>query len=454
MMKPKIKLDSMLLALLAAAAIGMGISYGDVYLFHILLVSTIIFYSVLLSLGRASRQHFKLPTHYHYILYFILIWFSLSITWAVNAEYAIRYVAYIVFGVTTALVVVLYAKNIAHQAKIYKLLKVIFLIEVILSILEVFTPFRLPISPFSEYVVLFGRSADEFNEITIRQLIAAATMPTGFRWNPNNLATMCTLLLPFFLFAKRRRNKLLGSGAVLVLIFSASSRGNMIAYAVVLAAYALLYGRRRAGKSLLAVAAISSLVILSGIGNDLLHRDEVQAAQQMAVAAQRYVFDDSGGYHDSIGKRRVLAEVGLSAVRDTYGWGLGAGGDKHILQQRSRILGGTESLHNFWIELLVNGGLVLTIGFWGWYIYVFAKLYKVARECSHEQIKRYAAASSLAMLGLVIAAVSPSTIVYFFPMWLLFGFAIATLNNFERYRKVNQGEQPSPQISEDKYHYS
>ena len=63
--------------------------------------------------------------------------------------------------------------------------------------MEAFTDFRLPVSPYSNYLSYFGRNVDlsELNESVLSYIMQS---PTGFQWNPNNLAVTFLIIAPFF----------------------------------------------------------------------------------------------------------------------------------------------------------------------------------------------------------------------------------------------------------------
>ena len=64
---------------------------------------------------------------------------------------------------------------------------------------------------------------------------------------------------------------------------------------------------------------------------------------------------DLGG---SIEWRRKLVENGLDALARTNGLGLGAGGTVANQEIIGPVAGRFTSMHNFWVELLVEGGVI------------------------------------------------------------------------------------------------
>ena len=84
-------------------------------------------------------------------------------------------------------------------------------------------------------------------------------------------------------------------------------------------------------------------------------------------------------------------------------------------------------MHNFWIEILVEGGVVFFSLMIIWYVSIIYNLFIISKLGSNNQIKYYASALLLAMIGFIPAAIAASSTIYFFPMWIMFGMAIAII---------------------------
>ena len=88
-----------------------------------------------------------------------------------------------------------------------------------------------------------------------------------------------------------------------------------------------------------------------------------------------------------------------------------------------------QSTHNIWVELLVNGGFILFVPFAMWYWSLLRELRRWhLRARPNRKLAYYCSALSLGMITFVLSAVSASTVIYFLPMYLMFGLAIAMVN--------------------------
>ena len=92
---------------------------------------------------------------------------------------------------------------------------------------------------------------------------------------------------------------------------------------------------------------------------------------------------------------------------------------------------------NFWIEILVEGGVIFFSLMIVWYGSIIINLYKISRLGSNNEIKYYASALVLTMIGFIPAAVAASSTIYFFPMWIMFGMAIAVISIYRKEESIH-----------------
>lgn len=427
----KFKLSTIIHFFLISAAIGVGISYSKIYMFHILL--GILLLSVIFKIlqNKSIIKRIHQPTKLHYIFYIMVIWYCISLIWSINIFFTLKYLFYLFCGISILLTVIVYANNTDKQYKILSILSIVFFIEIILSLFEAFTNFRLPISPYSPYVVYFGREIKvdwTLDIITISQVFNA---PTGFQWNPNNLSIVMVIILPFFLFSKKIYLKILGAVSILTIIIMAGSRGAFLAATLVIIGYLFFYNKKIFIFSIL-LGSICLFALAMSIGTlKKSNNFKIREIANSFDAAYMYTFENikSTG---SIKTRQILIQNGLKALKESNGLGVGGGCSEEV----QTIYGGknqkTKSMHNFWIELMVDGGILFFIIFILWYFYIMIKLFIIGTSGYNPDISYFAKACSLSLLGFTIAAISASSTIYVFPMWILFGFSITTINNYNR----------------------
>jgi teichuronic acid biosynthesis protein TuaE len=133
---------------------------------------------------------------------------------------------------------------------------------------------------------------------------------------------------------------------------------------------------------------------------------------------------DIGG---SLEWRRELVKNGLEELKKSNGLGVGAGGATALQEEKGGVAGRFTSMHNFWIEILVEGGIV--IGLFGlfWYINIIYNLFLVTKNKKSPELKFFSQSLILSMIGFIPSAISASSTIYFFPMWIMFGLAISVI---------------------------
>jgi len=432
----KIKFDNIVKFFLISSVIGAAISYSKVYLFHISLAMLILSY---LYLNNLKIKIKKLPTKLHYIFYFMFIWYFFSLIWSINKIYTLEYLFYIICGLSIVLTLVYYNDSLNKLREIYELLGSVFIFEIIISLLESFTNFRLPISPFSSYVVYFGREIKYDESLPDNIIYLLRHTPTGFQWNPNNLAVTFLIIFSFFLLHKKLKMRLFGVGSLILLIILTGSRGVFISLLTLLLVYSFLSIKR-----FIILIAMSILITLSlctlnfsetleDIG--FLRLKEISGSFD-AVKSYLFEYNDRNG---SIGIRKQLIRNGLEALKDSYFMGVGGGGSKAVNEAKGGVVGRIASMHNFWIEMLVDGGIIFFVIFISWYLYVTWKLFYINIVSKNKELKYYSQATFLSMISFPIGAISASSVIYLFPMWLMYGFSISIINIWilEKWRKKN-----------------
>lgn len=430
----KINLERVVFFFLAASAFGLGISYSKLYLFHLALF---VLLGCLLVFVARKRFVVSLPfkkTKYHVWFYVFFAWYFLSLVWSLDLFFTVRYVAYIFMGSVISLTIIYYSgESLVKLDKVFKILTYVFCLEITICFLEALTPFRWPISPYSKYAVLFGKDQLDFASVSLSGLQNILASPTGFRWNPNNMAATLVIFLPFVLGAKKYSFKIVGSFFVLVALLMSGSRGALASIFVVFAAYLMKFAKIISIKKILIMSFIVLFSYLSSLLVLITDNPIKSGLVNLARSVQLYASLETRG-KSSIGIRTQLMKNGWDALIESYGLGVGGGGSTRvqIIKGGAGVgEGGITNMHNFWMEVLVDAGVLFFLAFIVWYISLAYNLFKSSYDFSvlkYSQLNYYLFSSFVAMTGFMFAAISASTVIYLFPMWLLFGFSIATLN--------------------------
>ena len=419
-----------------SATIGVGISYSKLYLFHLIFLLVFIYYFS----GKLNILKVILPTRFFIMLPAMFTWFLATILWSLDRQASFLYVTYLLIGTGIVFIAVTFARDMQKQEFVYQAIALVVCTEIVASLLECTGYFRLPISPFSNYLQYFGRDGADVKSIEQSLLVNYLHTPCGFEWNPNNLACKMVIVLPFFLFLKKSWLRLFGIIGVIVLIAFSGSRGAVLAATFELIVFFILFKKHNFILLLRNIIVILLILILMKFTG--INFSDISFINDSFSAIFAYINPESINSADSIGIRQQLIANGLDALWNTYGLGVGGGADVSMQIQYDNTFydnnydSQTTSMHNFWVELLVNGGLLFFVFFAIWYCRMTYQLFKISMLTKNNRLKYFSAASFLALMGFSIAVISTSSAIYFLPMYLLYGFSIATINNY--YRIKNQ----------------
>jgi teichuronic acid biosynthesis protein TuaE len=415
------------------AMIGVAVSYSKLYLFH--LVYAGLGFILLFKFKDLMR---KLPTKFHYFFIVFFLWYLMSTIWSINTGYSIGYMFYVFLGSTISLFTLFYIDSVEKMVKVLKSIGIVLVVEIIFSLLESFTSFRLPISPFSEISHFFGRegSLHLFKASEIESILVT---PTGFRGNPNNLANMMILFLPFILFRKMNvYAKSIFVALILVVILMTGSRLVFIVFVLMLFSYLFTVSYKSLSIGILVFLVLSFTV--NHYRKDLkknVYGQKVIEIGSTYYAASNLIFGPSGTVDDdpddveieSGSVRRVLMINGWNALLDSKGLGVGGGGSIAVQEKYEGYVGKTvKSMHNFWFEMLVDAGFLFFGLFITWYIFILYNLRRVFMNSKVDEYVYVSKSAFFAMSFFVLSAISSSSVIYFIPMWILFGLSIAIIN--------------------------
>jgi len=413
--------------LLATAILGSVVRYDKFYLFHAVLGLALLRSLIAATPGTLLWPE-RLWSRYHYFFVFLLGWFALGLTWSVDRMATVKYLGYLGIGVALMLVVIKYVGASSWRFEhLFRAAVALFLIDIVVGLLEAFTSFRLPTSPLAE-----GSEMWKTAVFASRDLVAfMQDCPTGFHGNPNNYGVVMVSLLPFFLLHRSMAVRAGGVAVVFLLIYYTSSRGSLVGALFVVTLWPL-YTRSAAGRILVMTGyGVAALLVGIGLVGDLTQTGNTRLRDLLSVreAVKQYLSDDPE-QRGSGGIRRQLIANGLTALGNTYGIGIGGGGDR-LIQAQMGLDADREilAMHNFWVEILVNGGVPLFLPFVLWYAAITWELFRRShRLARHPTAAYYCGATSLALAGFVPAAISASSVIYMLPFYILLGLAISLIN--------------------------
>lgn len=422
----KTRLQISALIVLLSAMVGVGVSYGQLYAFHLAGLAFLFFFILRLKENLASFPFLKKKLHFAHVPFFIVIWYALSILWSKDTGLAAQHVFYLLNGVLILFAAYFAIRDSSDIRRFLLFAGIVAGVEIVLSLLEAGGIFRWPISPYSDWIHIFRRSIG-YNQNLDPEIIAAIKKtPTGFHWNPNDLAAYLLMVIPFFLFSKKLWIKIIPPLVAVIVILLTGSRAVLVGVLMMAFFYVILYQTR---KNILIISGAFVLLLLAFLIAKPFIKEKYEVKYReistTTDAAWAYFMEDHEAVNDtsSITIRQNLVSNGIEGLKESYYLGVGAG-NSQVLQMESDNTHGTYSMHNFWIEILVEGG-VLVFGIWlVWYFLLIRKSYVWWRRKIPEDNRRLSAAISLSMIGAVVAIISISSAIYFLPFWMLLALAI------------------------------
>jgi teichuronic acid biosynthesis protein TuaE len=435
-------LTTLFLKLLSVSAfLGVGVSFYKFYLFHIILSIACLWFFYQFLTDVQLRKSFKFRPETSFFIFYVA-WYFLSILWSGNQYLGLQSSIQITIGSLLIFLMGHFIRDDAHLKQILKPLAIVYLMHIGLCFLEIFTPFRWFISPASELSYLFGRPMDPgFHEMGHYEL----SQPTSFFWGPNDTAFVTILGLPFFMYLAPLYLRVILIVSSLVITTYASSRGLLIILFSFFIAYLVervLHSRKIGIKYLVTglVLFLLSIGLFLGFADGLKKKEvfgsfDVFAAYTKEIAPivkqyalnERIIFNNS---NENIKERVAFLTCAMDMSYGSRLLGVGAGDilTKSCDYGREYKLA---SIHNYWIEVLVEGGFFLTLFYMGWILLVLVKLFK--------RRKNKMALASFFSLGLFIVGVpSISRAIYFLPKYLLYALIVAFLaTSLEKDKKIS-----------------
>jgi len=344
------------------------------------------------------------------------LWTAVSIGWAENLPAAVRWTSFMAMMAGTALAIAVYCADRRRARIMLWSLFAAFVVAGLIAVAEVATGLHLP---------TFRAGSESRTLIGVGSLFG----------NQNNFATFLGLSLPFLatlpLIYRDARLRVIGLGgaaASLGFILLTGSKSGLLSAGFVLAGLVVLASsdprtRRRLMAAIGVLAVAAAVVIPSLQGGGIIRLDERTLTKLDFTTLTTQIQTGVG----SGAVRATLLADGLTLVAETNGLGVGAGNAESRIEEMGPIAPRVPNLHNWWLEVLVNGGVV------GFALYVFFYVTLVRRQAAvvrtaEDPLVRYMAMSgALAMIGWIAVDGPMLPAIHFAPMWIVFGLSMGAL---------------------------
>ena len=102
------------------------------------------------------------------------------------------------------------------------------------------------------------------------------------------------------------------------------------------------------------------------------------------------------------------------------------------------------NLHDWWLEVLVDGGVVGFALYLLFYLTLLRRQTRAARRTTDPLVRYMCLAGTLSLVGWVIGSIGPSTAIHFAPMWIVFGLGMGSLVLATREAQATRGAEGPP----------
>ncbi len=402
------------------------IPIGPIHLFpyRILLASlwALFAMSLLFRHGRLPASHIKIKPYLQFLTFWLL-YALLSLAWAANKVEAAREIIFLFIGVSTIFFTVYYFSNMRDLERFYYLW---------LLILVAFIPIGL-------WENLTG------NHLSVSGLIEAPQsvifMPSVVFVGPNEFATFLALSIPLVVgFLRYRRGFFVQAFGFVILVVSlylliaTGSRANYIA---VILEFAFLFIVLLKSLQRLKAIILTGLLILG------IFIAFPQLSQQACNTMSSQLASITGQWelsYGSTGVRINLIKNSLIFLVRTGGFGVGAGNAEYWMENfQVYPTYGITNPHNWWVEVLVQYGVLIFTGYLLLYLSLIFKLYAIYCRLSNKTERMICEGLLVGVVGFFFASISSSSIMALTPHWLLFAFALTFLNHYHHARGKQGG---------------
>jgi teichuronic acid biosynthesis protein TuaE len=262
-----------------------------------------------------------------------------------------------------------------------------------------------------------------------------ARFATGFFYNPNDLATYLAICLPFLLvglFLTRRASlkalALLGLALSAYALVHTGSRVALVAIGfetllVMAVLFARGWVRHRGAIVVIGVALLAGLAFLA------FNSSQSPVLNQFRLAN---VSQEVGSASGSSRVRVTLLQLGWRVALRYDLAGAGPGNAEDLIRQQPDRPGDLANLHNWWMEILVDGGLPGLVFYLLFFVGLLVALWRIGRDGADDQLRYLGTAAAIAVAGYIIGCWGPSSVFDFPPMWVLFGLGLAVVLRAQR----------------------
>ena len=408
--------------------LGPAFSYKSIYIFHILFLVFLVLYSKKIIFFFKDLKKWN-PKKYAplYLILFMFIYYSISLLYVSDIILGLKYITCLFFGLSIVIFINIFASNIDKFYTLFRFSTYIVVFEIVIGIIEVFTSFRWPLSRSSFNIEYFGYKLFLTSDILANNdNDYLFSMPSGFMWNPNDFAFLIALIFPFFLFSKNKYVYYIGTFISVFLVISSGAK--LCFYSIFILWIFYIFKKGKASRKLFLLLIIASMIFIQYTSNSVLSKKINEISYDLSYVyssnkIKNNKLTDNNSEQKiiqgrSVNIRKSLLLIGFELFSEKPLFGFGANGAKKELQKVKFEL---TDMHNFFMEMLINGGIILVLVLGSLFIYLIILLKKIS--LSNDSSIIYFRNSFIGFcISFIIVSSVPSSLIYILSFYLVFGF--------------------------------
>ncbi|MBY6037078.1 O-antigen ligase family protein [Fictibacillus nanhaiensis] len=346
------------------------------------------------------------------IIWFHIIWIFYALTslsWAKSIKAGIVDFIFLFIGISLILFITFIFKKERDYLNLFYIWIFMFFLLLVFGLINNLTLIHFPVSRF------YG--IDTYQK----------SIPTSVFANENDFASFISISFFVVLALWNNSKKLLiKAGAMGILLFAlyimslTSSRANYIAILMGLAFWFLMFTTRQVKRYIAtALLCVSTIVIV-------LIPEKIYSGFTSIFSLLATLTNTVEG--SSVNIRINLIKNSINFISESFGLGIGTGNSEYYMKEFGKYPTHTiVNIHNWWIETMVNYGILIFAGYLLLYMGLIYYLFYIFREASGNS-RMIAEALCTALIAFFLASISPSSQITLNYLWLLFAFAIGFIN--------------------------
>lgn len=345
-------------------------------------------------------------------LFFIawLIYAFIQKTWIETSDSTSLYFKVILFGVVAILFMGRLITSKKHLGDLYKWWGFGLLSTILVGLWEVTTNHHFSSS---------GAAGSYYN------LQHAATV--GF-FNPNDYSFFLVVSLPiiFYWIKKKALYRFIGIFMLISSFYITNQNGARFIEIIYVAAVVLFLIRLLRKRKILLTYLFVSVALIGVFNFNTIYESLASSVLPNSNDESVYI-------------RKLLLENGWSIFK-THPFGIGAGNITSYMAENGLGVNGITVVHNFWLEILIEFGIFVFLGFFIFYVSSLYRMYKAVKHM--ESIRNLVRPLLWSSVIFIPACIESSSIFVFNITWFFFGTMICVVNVIKNENKVNVNHLP------------